>query len=402
MAVFLGVLAGGVVALYLYRRHKLNDRFIDNNDDNEDNDDENNEGELAEGQTYNENKMPVNTFTTSLNSSFDVSKDFLEMIHADKQNSVGFSFLSLQEALIICYYGTNNNELINSYLKIIGNMNMKNYVQFNKTYNDLKIGIICNSLWYVNDLELNNDFKENMLKFAELNNTNNMQNDIEKWITEKTNNNINKIPNVADVPMVIVNVIHFNDVWKVKFLKENTKEDIFYGLNEKKCTKQFMFHRKINCMYHKDYEYAAISLDYEHGFNMIFVLPNKNKLMLFSENEIETLYDKMNDEKVSVLIPKFEIETEINITNILKNMNMNNIFEQDHNLIFNNKPIRLDKIIQKFKINVDEDGTTMSAVTMVISKGVGCVKTFNANHTFNFYLMHTDSKTIIASGIVSS
>lgn len=351
-------------------------------------------------------------FNKSLNPQINILANFLKLIHASTTynketaftTSVGFSFLSLQQILLVCCKGTDNDKLIDSYDRVLVNTNINDHIQFNKMYNDSKVGIICNLLWYSNNLVLNEHFDSDTVMFLDTRCSKNMQDDVNKWISEKTNNNINKIDDIGNSPMIIINVIHFNNVWKIPFLEKNTMEGIFYGSGEQKYTKQFMSIDQIKCLYYKNDEtlndnFKMISLDYENGFNMIFVLSNIYQSLFVSEKELIALYEKMSIQEVNIRIPKFEIETEIDATNILKNIGIN-IFEHDHNLFFKNRPIQLSKIIQKFKINVNEKGTAMSAVSRTLTLGIS--NAFVANHTFSFYLMHTDSRTVIASGIVSS
>ena len=208
-------------------------------------------------------------------------------------------------------------------------------------------------------------------------------NTVNKWVNEKTNGKIKSIiENLSpDVMIVLLNAIYFEAFWKVKFDIHHTYEKEFFNIDNTKIYINLMFLRGKPLNYYEDDYLKAVKLDYDindNSLNAIAILP-KNEVAL--EKNMNELIDKLNDEmlykivdklnnensktKVNLYLPKFEIENNFNISEILKQLGMLKAFtkEAEFKGISNKLKLFINKVLQKNYINVNEDGTQAYSIT---------------------------------------
>ena len=172
-------------------------------------------------------------------------------------------------------------------------------------------------------------------------------NTVNKWVNEKTNGKIKSIiENLSpDVMIVLLNAIYFEAFWKEKFNINHTYEKEFFNIDNTKIYINLMFLRGKHLNYYEDDNIKAIKLDYDikdNSINAIAILPKNEDLLEKNMNELienlneEIFYkivDKLNEEnsktKVNLYLPKFEIENNFNISEILKNLGMNKAFTKE-------------------------------------------------------------------------
>ncbi|KAF5278856.1 hypothetical protein FQR65_LT03545 [Abscondita terminalis] len=139
-------------------------------------------------------------------------------------------------------------------------------------------------------------------------------------------------------------------------------------------------------------------MPYEGGeYTMVIVLPHAKEGLAELENKIEEVLSSPTGfrVKVHVQIPKFKIQTEIQFTNVLKNLGVTDLFGDDADLSGfsapGEQPLKINDVVQKAVIEVDEKGTVAAAAT----RGRGFlsykslrpqVREFNANHPFIYYI----------------
>lgn len=154
-------------------------------------------------------------------------------------------------------------------------------------------------------------------------------NTINSWVESKTNNKIKNLiqPSslTSDTRLVLVNAIYFKGNWAKQFRPENTMEESFYLLDgsEVKCN---MMHISGKYGYMEDDKLKAkiLKMDYtDESMSMLFFLPNERDGLKHLEENIQN-FDFQNYKQnlgsweVDVAIPRFKIESEIKLTEILK------------------------------------------------------------------------------------
>ena len=202
-------------------------------------------------------------------------------------------------------------------------------------------------------------------------------NSVNKWVKNKTSNKIDKIiDNISpDVMMVLLNAIYFEAFWKIKFDIHLTYFREFFNIDDSKVYIDLMFLNGELLNYYENEDIKAVKLDYDikdNYINAIFILPKREDFLEQNINYIidnlnnDTFYniiDKLKDEnsktKVNFFIPKFFLEYEINLVQILKDMGMSKAFTKEAEFKGINDKLNLfvNQVLQKSYIKVNEEGT---------------------------------------------
>ena len=141
---------------------------------------------------------------------------------------------------------------------------------------------------------------------------------------------------------------------------------------------------------------------YEDEDTKIVVLPLAGDIeVAFVLGDTKNIYQNLNEtsqQKVKVYIPKFEIETDLKnseLVRYLKEKGVECAFDSaqaDFSAMSKDEDMYISNIMQKTKIKVDEDGLEAAAVTSVILMGNTAVQPepkiseFNANEPFSFFI----------------
>ena len=202
-------------------------------------------------------------------------------------------------------------------------------------------------------------------------------NSVNKWVKNKTSNKIDKIiDNISpDVMMVLLNAIYFEAFWKIKFDIHLTYFREFFNIDDSKVYIDLMFLNGELLNYYENEDIKAVKLDFDikdNYINAIFILPKREDFLEQNINYIidnlnnDTFYniiDKLKDEssktKVNFFIPKFFLEYEINLVQILKDMGMSKAFTKEAEFKGINDKLNLfvNQVLQKNYIKVNEEGT---------------------------------------------
>jgi serpin B len=252
---------------------------------------------------------------------------------------------------------------------------------------------------------------------------------INEWARRNTNGFIDKVlePNEisADAVAYLMNALYFKAKWsgneyEPMFREYATMEDKF-TLSDGS-TKQVSYMR--NTRYHQYAKmdgYMVLAIPYANGkFNMYILLPDDNnleglldKLQGTSWNSILNSFKR--DAKVSLKLPKFDIENKFNLSDALKALGVKKAFERydaQFDRMFDYKPgyyYWIEKVIQKARISVAEWGTEAAAVTIVEMGGESApgpepeIKyiDFFADHPFVYLIGESTSGTILFEGVYS-
>lgn len=297
--------------------------------------------------------------------------------------TLGEYFDNIQPELIIVYYKNNDNQLMKS-----GSVK------------------IANSLWTNNNIKLRIDYlniAKGVASTYSFNSfTENVQNRINSWVTQKTNGMITDAPFDKNSSIVIINTLYFNDKWKYPFEKFNTKQEQFF-ITKKNFDFIYipMMFQKLEALYYDDDTYSSISLPYVGPFAMIITIDSRGYFL--TNGQLSNLITKMRKRNVNVKIPKFTCENEMDLVPVLKQVNMGNIFTPNYFKMINDPTVFADRIIQKVKIEVDESGTKAAASTVIsIKKSAYPVtdkeKWFIANIPFNYYIIYSLTQEILFMG----
>lgn len=237
--------------------------------------------------------------------------------------------------------------------------NIANCVEVNKQYTLLKDYKKAVEDGYCALVE-NRDFSESGFKDY-----------LNGWVSKQTQGMIPQLFDETDPTAVayIVNALYFKGIWADKFDKANTAKADFTKADGS-TVKVDMMHQTENFKYSSEDLYQALSLDYGNGaYAMQILLPAKSKavgdvITAIQELNWKEIVGEMSTQQVSVYMPKFTIEYGGEMNNLLKHLGINTMFTSEADFSkFCEADVFISKVIQKAKIEVDEEGTKAAAAT---------------------------------------
>ena len=238
---------------------------------------------------------------------------------------------------------------------------------------------------------------------------------VNEWCEEKTHGKIKKIiDDIKDIELILLNAVYFKNEWLFPFEKEATSKQNFYNENKTISKVDMMYKKFFSILYYEDDNIQIIELPYkDENLSMIIILPSKEKY--------SSSFDYLNKEKICFLeiikklkkkrnvnlnLPKFEFEYETSLKDSFIYLNMKEAFTNnaDFSKITQEKKLKINDIIHKTYIKVDEFGTEASAVTALTMFAAGVLidnATFmNVDHSFFFLIrdkriLDVDGKELI-------
>ncbi|XP_066233153.1 serpin B6-like isoform X2 [Saccopteryx leptura] len=286
----------------------------------------------------------------------------------------------------------------------------------------------ANRLFGEKTYDFNSSFKDSCRKFyqAEMEEldffkaTEEARKHINTWVTDKTEGKITELlsPNSINslTCLVLVNAIYFKGNWDNQFKKELTKERPFKVSKNEKIPVQMMFKKSIfNMTYIGEIFTKILVLPYVgKELNMIIMLPDENidletveKALTYEKFKDWTRPDMMDEEEVEVSLPRFKLEEDYDMEDVLRALGMTDAFEQnraDFSGMSSMGGLFLSKVLHKAFVEVNEEGTEAAAATAAIMM-LRCARLtprFCADHPFLFFIQHSKTKAILFCGRVSS
>lgn len=153
-------------------------------------------------------------------------------------------------------------------------------------------------------------------------------NTINQWVEQKTNEKIKDLIKAdsldSDTRMVLVNAIYFKGQWEHQFNKNRTEKAPFW-LDQTRSIDVDMMHAKQSYEYGKIDELAATALELKYkdsDISFLILLPNERNGLKEMEGKLtsinlEAIKGKMYSEEVELTLPRFKIEHEIDLKEIL-------------------------------------------------------------------------------------
>ncbi len=197
---------------------------------------------------------------------------------------------------------------------------------------------------------------------------------INRWCSDHTDGMIPKIIEQVDADAVsyIMNAIYFNGTWTDKFDTRQTKLENFQDYT-RDIKKTQMMHRNGKYQYMDNADFAAVNLPYGNGsYSMTVILPNRGKsidevMAGLDAKKVSELRRSMDECVVDLKLPRFTISQETSLNDIISKLGAPTMFTSGADFSnFASGNLSISKMLQKAKIEVSEEGTKASAVTMAM------------------------------------
>ncbi len=281
----------------------------------------------------------------------------------------------------------------------------------------------ANSIWINGaENELQKEFKdtaENYYKSTAEIIENSDISPINEWVEEKTDGYVKSPVKDAEFEIVLLNAALFEGTWICPFDGDNkkgifhnadgTEIDIDYMVMDKPLGDEDLF------QYYEEEGMKALTLAYGTArntdiitgdmaelytpYDMTFVLSDKP----VDNGMLERIFNGSKKENVYIQMPEFEIDNNINIKEMLKNMGVSNIFEPGEAelspMLKEGYNYYVSDIIQNTAISVDEKGTRAASVSSVsLVRSIPEQKKFIADRPFYYFLRDKETGEILFEG----
>lgn len=284
----------------------------------------------------------------------------------------------------------------------------------------------ANSIWYQQDYKLQEDYLELMNKYYKTNNfevdfknTRKRQKalkDINNWVSDQTENKIKNLLTPLhlnkETRLVLVNALYFNGAWEKSFKKQLSSERYFFTTPDDSVKTVFM-KQKESFEYYEDSFFQVLKMDFDNReASMLLFLPTSKDSSQAKWNRVDEAYfnklqKSMRSTQINLQMPRFKVEHAVELSGALQSMGIVDAFNNDADFsgITGNKELRIDKVVHKTVLEVDEAGceaAAATAVTMVRKTSIVGLNPvdFIANRPFLYLIQDNNTHAILFVGLL--
>lgn len=282
----------------------------------------------------------------------------------------------------------------------------------------------ANALFVAKDLKLRDDYKQNAMTYyqapvysVDFKHPHTSVRTINNWVNESTNGAIPTIIKAGSVKpessLIIVNAIYFKANWLTRFqLAETTVRPFHKTANQIMYTPMMHTTNFLKHSYVPSLQAQVLQIPYQDNkHHMVIVLPKKKDGIHevtrdMKHNTLLRILAQQEPSEVILQLPRFIIEFDTDIAQGLQNLRTREIFSDKahlQNIAEGNKKLKVDSIVHKARIEVNEKGTYAAAVTEagLVPLSTPQQVTFTADHPFLFYIYNSQTGVFLFEGRVS-
>jgi len=233
---------------------------------------------------------------------------------------------------------------------------------------------------------------------------------INTWIADNTNNRIinalDQIP--PNTRMYLINAIYFKGFWTYQFDPKDTYDSQFRNHDDTQTGCQMMALTSDLGYFETDI-FQAVDLPYgNQRFSMTILLPKSeyttdDVLYKLTTETWQQWTNSFQMAAISISLPRFKLEYDIELKNILTTLGMGSAFSAGANFsyICAERDLFINRVIHKTFIEVDEEGTEAAAVTIVEMNESSTGSFMIMNRPFIFALRDQITNTLLFLGVIN-
>ena len=336
--------------------------------------------------------------------------DLLSMLHVTGENTI-LSSQSLALALGMAAEGAEGNTL-SEILSVLAADNVSDIAA------DLPEGMqSANAVFTAPGLALRQDYikalnERYLAEWFELDGD--VVGKVNAWVEDKTNGLIEELLSetpAANTGAILLNALAMDADWVSPFMPESTVEDVFHA-PEGDETVQMMNQKEYFDYAEKD-GMQIIRLPYVQGaLEMWIVLPPEggmfqlleilaNEGMFYLESDAER-------REVVLSLPKMDISDENTLSEALQMLGVETAFSANADFsAMSDVPMCIDDVVQKVRVQVDEQGTRAAAATAIAMRCMGMMPTEEpvemiVNRPFVFVISDSETGSVYFAGAVDN
>jgi serpin B len=349
----------------------------------------------------------------------------------DSANTTGVNLLvsplSASFALGMTSNGANGATL-DAFKKVL-NFNGLTSAQINTYYQNLLTNLpeldpnttvkIANSIWYRQDfsvqpqfLQTNSTYFGAKVQALDFTNATASLSTINSWVNTQTDGAIPSILNhiASTDKMYLINAIYFKSIWNEKFDPSKTTQLPFNLADNSQVNTSFM-DSKIDFKRYDNSEVHVFELPYSNSkYSMIIAMPATETVQQLAAGLDSAKWNSwmasLNPVNAELKMPKFKFSYNVDLSNPLSELGLGIAFSNNADLsgISTSQPLQITDVAQKDYIEVDESGTTASAVTVVVvgDSAVAQLPPVIIDHPFIFAIRQVNTGLILFTGVMNN
>jgi len=280
---------------------------------------------------------------------------------------------------------------------------------------------IGNSVWlrtgfqpeeaYIEDVETHFDARISTLDFDDPT----AADTINAWVSDATDGLIDGIVDPPIDPLTVaflINAIYFQGDWTLQFDPADTRHGDFRRDDGTVVLAPFMSQSDGEFPFAWGEDYVAVELPYGgEAFAMVVVVPGREVALDdfvagLDADRWTAIVESMTPSETMVLLPKFKLEYEKSLNDVLKALGMEPAFDPfaaDFSRMHRDAlalQLHISRVKQKAYVEVDEKGTKAAAVTSVEVGVTSAPPMLVADRPFLFAIRERLSGTILFVGMV--
>ena len=200
---------------------------------------------------------------------------------------------------------------------------------------------------------------------------------VNAWVDEHTDHLIDKLVDDIDpdIRFMLINAIAMDAKWAHPFAFEDTWADTFHAPSGD-VEADFM-HDTFFMAYGENDSAQYIRLDYrDSGLYMLIALPRGDDLSAVLDGIAKGGLDWFKDmapREVALTLPKLDISASNMLSGDLMALGIKKAFTDDAEFPgISQQPLKISDVLQKARVQLDEEGTRAAAVTAMMMEAAGC------------------------------
>lgn len=367
----------------------------------------------------------------SLNGFY--SKTITEALANNGGENVVFSPLNVYMALSLIAETTDGN----SRKQILDLIGVENIGALRKQSNDVwnsqycddgtVTTILANSVWLRDDTKYNGALLKTLAdnyyasSFSGEMGSAEYDAKLRDWLNTQTGNLLSdKVSEISTNPenvLMLASTVYYRGKWAGEFYKNETEENTFYTA-EGEVKADFMNKTEVERDYYWGEKFGAVAENIEEGGKMWFILPDDGVSVdeLLKETELmdfvlhKDTWENKKEYKINFSVPKFDIDSDIEVEKMLKNLGVTDIFSSSTAsfapLMADAEGVYVSEIQHSGRVIIDEEGCTATSFVVTIFPGDAPpedkeIIDFDLNRPF-IYILTSDSGAPLYVGIVNN
>ncbi|XP_039705208.1 plasminogen activator inhibitor 1 [Pteropus medius] len=241
---------------------------------------------------------------------------------------------------------------------------------------------------------------------------------VNDWVKRHTKGMISDLLGEGTVDqltrLVLVNALYFNGHWKTPFPESDTRHRIFHKSDGSTISVPMMAQTN-------KFNYTEFSTPDGHYYDILELPYHGDTLSMFiaapyeKEVPLSALTNILDDQLISqwkgnmtrlprlLVLPKFSLESEVDLRQSLENLGMTDMFspsQADFSSFSDQEPLYVSQALQKVKIEVNEKGTLASSSTAITVSARMAPEEIIMDRPFLFVVRHNPTGTVLFMGQV--